>query len=122
MSPGFHSSAGIRRGRTARGMGLAALLWPGPGGIALALALLAFSAPFFRSGPGVPTAGDARAWAALWGALGAVALGCLVGVIANAVWLGVTWRSGRRPRPGEWIRVALSALLAAGFGWVWLGP
>ena len=63
------------------------LLWAGPLGILLALALLLASIPFFRSGPDVPTAGDSRAWNALWGAFGLVALGSTIGAVANLVWV-----------------------------------
>lgn len=97
-----------------------ALLWAAPLGVALALVLLLVNAPYFRSGPGVPTAGDERAWGSMWGALGLVGLGCTVGGVANFVWLARAWR--RRYRPGvlEWVRAGVNLALAIGFFWLWL--
>jgi hypothetical protein len=88
-----------------------ALLWAGPLGIGLALLTLLAAAPFFRQGPETPSAGDPRAWTALWGALALTGIGCAVGAVANAVWLIVTLRSGQRPRGPEWFRTALNLLM-----------
>lgn len=98
-----------------------ALLWAGPAGVGLALALLLVGAPYFRHGPAVPTAGDERAWTALWGALALVGTGCGVGLVANVAWLTHAWRSAQRPSPLEWFRTAVNLLLGVGFLWLWFG-
>lgn len=100
---------------------IAALLWAGPIGIALALALLLAGTPFFRTGPGVPSAGDARAWTVLWGALALAGGGCCVGLAANAAWLVRTLRRAHRPTGREWLRTALNATLGVAFLWIWFG-
>jgi hypothetical protein len=92
-----------------------ALLWAGPLGIGLAALLLLASAPFFRHGPGVPSAGDERAWNAMWGALGLVAVGCSVGLVANLAWLSKAILSRRRPRTIEWVRGLTGIALGAAF-------
>ena len=62
----------VARGSLARRLATQAVPWAGPLGFGGAALVLLLSAPFFRSGPGVPTAGDERAWTAMWGALGLV--------------------------------------------------
>lgn len=105
---------------TLRRLVAGALLWAGPLGLGLAVALLLASAPWFRAGPDAPPAGDVRAWNALWGALALVAVGCLVGVAANLAWLARASRRARRVRTREWLRAALHALLALAGLWIWL--
>lgn len=107
------SPSGLRRA-AAR-----ALLWSGPLGIGLAALLLLASAPHFRHGPGAPTAGDERAWSAMWGALGLVALGCLAGLVANLAWLARAVLARRRPRATEWVRTVTGVTLGAGFVLLW---
>ena len=96
-----------------------ALLWAGPLGIGLAALLLLASAPFFRSGPGVPTAGDVRAWNATWGALGLVGLGCCVGFVASLAWLAIAMRGRRHPSGLEWFRTVTGFALGASFALMW---
>jgi hypothetical protein len=100
---------------------IAGLLWAGPIGVVLAGAVLIASTPFFRHGPGVPTAGDGRAWLAIWSALGLVAAGCGIGLIANAAWLAVSWRRAYRPTGREWFRTLLNVIPAAVALWFWFG-
>jgi len=100
----------------------AALLWAGPLGVGAAIALLLVSAPFFRAGPDTASAGDERAWNAMWGAIALLAAGALVGLAANAVWLLWAMRSRHRPSAQEWLRVALNLLVGAGFLWFWNRP
>ncbi len=104
-----------------RGLAIQALLWAGPLSIGLATLLLVASAPFFHQGPGVPTAGDERAWAAMWGALALVGLGCSVGSVAGIVWLSLALRGKRRPSPLEWFRTVVNLLLGVAFAWLWFG-
>ena len=96
------------------------LLWAAPIGITLAVAVLVASAPYFRQGPDVPSAGDVRAWNAVWGAAALIAAGCTVGCLANLVWLLHAWHRAHRPRPVEWARVLLHFACGAGFAWLWL--
>lgn len=95
------------------------LLWAGPLSLGLAILLLLGNAQFFRQGPGVPTAGDARAWGALWGAFALVGLGCSAGFVANLGWLALAVRRGHRPRPLEWIRTVANILLGAALALLW---
>jgi hypothetical protein len=105
--------------RWARRIGLQALLWAAPLGVGLALVALLLAAPYFRSGPDVPSAGDARAWGAMWGALVFVAAGSVVGLVATSAWLARAWRRRHRPSRLEWVRSAANLLVAAAFLWVW---
>lgn len=107
-----------RDGGVLRSLGRLAL-WAGPLGVGLALAVLlaGAAAGHFRSGPGVPTAGDSRAWTEMWGALGLVVAGTVTGVLANAAWVVVTLRGARRPGAGDWARLLVHALLAGLLGW-----
>lgn len=107
------------RGPLARRLANQALLWAGPLGLGLAALVLLLSAPFFRSGPGVPTAGDERAWNAMWGALGLVALGTAAGFIASLVWLAIAIRGKRRPSPLEWFRTATGLVLGVASAVMW---
>jgi hypothetical protein len=97
----------------------AALLWAGPLGVGGAIALLLVSAPFFRTGPDTATAGDERAWSAMWGAIALLATGSLLGLTANGVWLVWAARARRRPSAHEWLRVALNLVVGGGFLWLW---
>ena len=99
-----------------------ALLWAGPIGIGASTLLLLAAAPWFRQGPGVPTAGDERAWGALWAALALTGMGCLTGALAGATWLALALRAGRRPTRLEWLRTAIGLLLGAGFLVLYLRP
>lgn len=105
--------------RQARRIALQALLWAAPLGAGLALVALLVAAPYFRSGPDVPSAGDERAWGAMWGALVLVAGGSVLGLVATAAWLARAWRRRHRPTPLEWLRCAANLLVAAAFLWVW---
>jgi Na+/H+ antiporter NhaD/arsenite permease-like protein len=98
-----------------------AVLWAGPIGVALATLALLVSAPYFRSGPGVPTAGDERAWNAVWIALGILGLGGSVGFVANAAWLVIAARARRRPTRLEWLRTASGLALGVALGFLWFG-
>ena len=98
---------------------IVALLWAGPIGIALAAAVLIASASFFRHGPGTPSAGDERAWNAIWTALALVGAGCAVGLIANSAWLAYAWHRTHRPTRLQWFRATLNLLLGAGLLWLW---
>ncbi len=102
-----------------RRIGIQALLWAGPLGTGLALAVLLAAAPYFRAGPDVPTAGDERAWGAMWLALVLVAAGSQVGLVATLVWLADVWQRRRRPGVLEWVRAAANVLIAVGFLWMW---
>jgi len=113
--------SGSRRGGGALRFATQALLWAGPLGVALSMLVLLASAPYFRSGPGVPTAGDERAWTAMWGAAGLTGLGCCVGFVANLAWLAITARTRRRPTRLELVRSASGVLLGAAFGFLWFG-
>jgi hypothetical protein len=95
------------------------VLWAGPLGIGLAVLLLLANAPYFRSGPGVPTAGDARAWGAMWGALGLVGLGSTVGFVASVWWAAIAMRQRRRPSLLEWIRTVTGLVIGAACAAVW---
>lgn len=97
------------------------MLWAGPIGVALALAALLAGAPFFRHGPGVPTAGDERAWMAMWAALAFVGVGCAIGLVANAAWLAHAWRRAHRPTGREWVRTVMNLTLGGLFLWLWFG-
>ena len=105
--------------RRARNTGAQLLLWAAPLGVALAAALLFSQARWFRAGPDVPSAGDGRAWAAMWGAIALLAVGCAVGGVAAVVWLIGAWRRGHRPSALEWFRTGLNLLLALGGCWLW---
>lgn len=120
--PDARPPRGPRGGGALRALGRL-VLWAGPLGVGAALAVLLASAAagHFRSGPDVPTAGDARGWTAMWGALGLVVAGTALGALANAVWLVVTLRGARRPGAAEWARLAVHAALAALLGWVFGG-
>jgi hypothetical protein len=98
------------------------LLWAGPLSMGLALVVLLASRAFFRHGPGVPTAGDERAWGAMWAALGLVMLGCATGLVANVAWVAWVLRAGRRPGSREWFRFAVGVLMGAGFLLWWFAP
>jgi Na+/H+ antiporter NhaD/arsenite permease-like protein len=102
-------------GRVAR----AALLWAAPLGIALAIASLLAGAPFFGSGPGVPSAGDSRAWLSIWIALGFVGAGSAIGALANLVWLAAKLRERRRASRREWLRFGVTLLIAGGLAAYW---
>jgi hypothetical protein len=106
--------------RWARRLALQALLWAAPLGALLALVTLLAAAPYFRAGPDAPTAGDERAWGAMWTALVLVATGSVVGLVATAAWLARAWRRRHRPTPLEWGRCVANVVLAAAFLWVWL--
>ena len=95
------------------------LLWAAPIGAVLAVAVLVASGPYFRHGPDTPSAGDVRAWNAIWGAAALIASGCTLGLLANLAWLLRAWREARRPRPFEWSRVILHLVCGAGFAWFW---
>jgi len=105
--------------RWARRIGLQALLWAAPLGAGLALVTLLAAAPYFRSGPDVPSAGDERAWGAMWGALVLVAAGSVVGLVATAAWLARSWRRRHRPTQLEWVRSAANITIATVFLWMW---
>jgi hypothetical protein len=109
------------RGGLTRRVAGRTLLWAGPLGIAASALLLLAAAPWFRHGPGVPTAGDERAWGALWAALALTGTGCLTGALAGATWLVLALRAGRRPTPLEWVRTAVGLLLGVGFLIVFMG-
>jgi len=114
-------SSGMALTTRIRGTTIQGLLWAGPLGIGLATLLLIASAPYFRHGPGVPTAGDERAWTAMWGALGLVALGCITGSVANLAWAVVALRARRRPSRLEWFRAVVNILLGSAFAFLWFG-
>jgi hypothetical protein len=95
------------------------LLWAAPLGAGASLLLLLASAPYFRSGPGTPTAGDERAWTAMWGALVLTGTGAVVGLASTLTWLALAWRRRRRPRPLEWVRSVANLVLAGAFLWLW---
>ena len=103
----------------ARRIGAQLLLWAAPLGVGLALLLLLSQASEFRAGPDTPSAGDERAWNAMWGALVLVALGCLVGAVASLAWLLDAWRRQHRPSAVEWFRTGLSLAMAIGACWIW---
>ncbi len=105
----------------ARRVATQALLWAAPLGASLALVLLLSNAPYFRSGPDVPSAGDERAWGALWGAAALVGAGCALGAVTTLVWLVRAWRVRHRPSAVEWFRTVLNLVLALGFCWMWFG-
>lgn len=113
--------SGSRRAGGAAGLASQALLWAGPLGIALATLTLLASAPYFRSGPGVPTAGDERAWNAIWAAFGLTGAGCAVGFVASVAWIANAVRVRRRPSRLELFRTATGLLLGLAFGFVWFG-
>lgn len=102
-------------------MGLQAVLWAAPLGVLLALGALFAASPFFTPGPGTPSAGDERAWTAIWGALGFVGAGCLVGLVATTAWLARAWRHTHRPTRLEWFRSVVNLVFVAAFLWLWLG-
>lgn len=106
--------------RSMRRLGLQAALWAAPLGVALAMMALASSAPNFAPGPGV-SAGDPRAWDAIWGALGLVGAGCATGLVATVTWLARAWQHTRRPTGLEWFRSAINLLFVVAFLWLWLG-
>ena len=112
--------APVRPIRWAR-VAVTSVLWAAPLGIALAIAVLVASAPYFRPGPDTPTAGDARAWNAIWAALAVFAVGGVVGLVANLAWLIHAWRRAHRPRPAEWARVIFHIACGVGFAWLWFG-
>ena len=107
--------------RRARRIGLQLLLWAAPLSAGLALVMLVTNAPYFRHGPGVPTAGDERAWNAMWGAFGLLAVGSVVGSVSAVVWLARAWRRARRPTGLEWFRCAVNLVFGGAFLWLWLG-
>ena len=111
--------SGSRRTGDALGLAKQAMLWAGPLGIALATLTLLASAPYFRSGPGVPTAGDERAWNAIWAAVGLTGAGCAVGFVASVAWIANAVRARRRPSRLELFRTATGLLLGVAFGFVW---
>lgn len=98
-----------------------ALLWAAPLSLCIAAGVLIASAPHFQQGPDTPSAGDTRAWNAIWAAVVLVGVGCLVGFLANAAWLVRALRRSRRPTALEWLRVLLHLLLGAGLAWWWFG-
>lgn len=101
-----------------RRIGTQLLLWAAPLGVVLAIALVLSQSRWFQGGPGVPTAGDERAWDAIWGAFGLVAAGCVVGGVASLAWIWRYWRSGERRSALEWFRTALNLAMAVGFYWL----
>ena len=105
--------------RLARRIGLQGLLWAAPLGAGLALAVLIASIPWFRHGPDVPTAGDTRAWTAMWGAAALLGAGSAIGSAATLVWLARAWRRAHRPSGLEWFRTALNLALGAACLWLW---
>ena len=107
--------------RITRRLGVQALLWAAPLGTILALSALFAASPFFAPGRGVPSAGDGRAWTAIWGAVGIVGGGCLVGLVATTAWLARAWRHTHRPTRLEWFRTAVNLFFVAAFLWLWLG-
>jgi hypothetical protein len=107
--------------RLTRRLGVQALLWAAPLGVMLALSTLFAASPFFAQGRGTPSAGDERAWNAIWGAFGFVGAGCLVGLVATTAWLARSWSRAHRPSGWEWFRSAVNLLFAAAFLWLWLG-
>ncbi len=104
----------------ARQVGVQLLLWAAPLGVGLAIVLLLSQARWFQAGPDVPSAGDARAWGAMWGAFALLAIGCVVGGVATLAWLVSAWRRQHRPSAMEWVRSGLNLLLALGGCWLWL--
>ena len=117
---GSVESGSKRRGGAVR-LATHALLWAGPLGVALSTLVLLASAPYFRSGPGAPTAGDERAWSAMWTALGLTGTGCAVGLVANVAWIATAVRMRRRPSRLELFRTVTGLLLGLAFGFLWLG-
>ena len=107
--------------RRVRRLGLQAVLWAAPLGAVMALFALVAGTPFFLSGPGVPSAGDPRGWTVIWGALGLVAGGCAIGLVATTTWLARSWRRTHRPTLLEWFRSAVNLVCAGLFLWLWLG-
>jgi hypothetical protein len=99
-----------------------ALLWAGPLGVAASAFLLLAAAPWFRHEPGVPSAGDERAWGVLWGALALSGLGCAIGALSAVTWWVRAARDARRPTRLEWVRTALNLLLGAGVLLLFLAP
>lgn len=112
------SAPAARRPEPAR-LATTIVLWAGPIGLGLAVLTLIAAAPFFRHGPGTPTAGDSRAWTAIWIAMGLAGAGCVAGCVANAVWLADAWRRTHRPRAIEWFRAALGILLGVAGAAIW---
>jgi hypothetical protein len=113
--------SGSRRAGGAAGLASQALLWAGPLGVALATLVLVLSAPYFRSGSGVPTAGDVRAWNSIWAAVGLTGAGCAVGFVTSVAWIANAVRARRRPSRLELFRTATGLLLGVAFGFVWFG-
>jgi uncharacterized membrane protein len=119
VSPPTASGSRKNRASRLRRAATGTLLWAGPLGLALAALLLLVSEPFFRPGPGVPTAGDGRAWNAIWAAFGFLALGCVVGIVANLAWLTRAFLARRRPTTIEWTRTLLGVTLGVAFAALW---
>ncbi len=94
-----------------------ALLAAGPLSLTAALLVLLLNARQFASGPGEPTAGREEAWAAMWFALGIVAIGHAVSA-ATAVVLAGRWLMHRRPLALP-IRIGIGYGLVAAIVMVW---
>jgi Na+/H+ antiporter NhaD/arsenite permease-like protein len=103
-----------------RGVATQMLLWAGPLSVGGAILLLLANARYFGHGPRVPTAGDERAWDAMWGALALVGLGFSVGSIAGLAWLALAVRGRRRVSPLEWFRTAANVVIGAALAFVWI--
>lgn len=98
--------------RARAGASLDALVWLGPGSLALATAVLGAAAAlgWFAHGEGVPTAGRSEGWAALWAALGVVSVGHVAGLLAGAAAL-IRRRAARGSR--AWMLALAYDLVAA---------
>jgi hypothetical protein len=121
MMPASSKRPGVTPPARLRRIAIQAPLWAGPLGVALSILVLIASAPFFRSGPGVPSAGDGRAWTAMWSAVGLTGLGCCVGFVASLGWLAIAIRQGKRPSGLELFRTATGLMLGVAFGFLWFG-
>ena len=101
---------------------LHALLWAGPLAITLSIVILFSNRSAFRYGHEVPSAGDPRAWTAMWVSLLLTGAGVITGLVANLTWLALALRRGRAIRIGAWVRAGIAGALAAAVLALWLNP
>jgi len=105
-----------------RRVALEALLWAGPIAIALSIIVLVSNRSAFGHGPGVPSAGDPRAWSAIWFSMFLTGAGVLAGLLGNLVWLAMALRRRRPLRMGAWARAVVAAALATALLALWFNP